>query len=177
MLREKPLQNKYMSINLSNLTPGKGSRKNKVRRGRGNASGHGTFSGRGIKGQRARSGGRKKLVRRGLKQMLLQLPKSRGFQSQWNKYSVVNLGDLSEVFKAGEKVSPEALVKVKLLKPKSLVKILGTGKINLALNVWAHSFSKTARTEIEKAGGSAHILPISAQPKPKRQVAKLKAQE
>lgn len=166
-----------MSINFSNLSPLKGSRKKKVRRGRGNASGHGAFSGRGIKGQRARSGGRKKLIRRGLKQMLLQLPKSRGFQSQWKKYAVVNLGDLAKVFKAGEKVSTEALIKAKLLKPKSLVKILGTGKINSALHVWAHGFSKTARTEIEKAGGSAHILPISAQPKPKRQAAKIKAQE
>ncbi|MFA6588069.1 MAG: 50S ribosomal protein L15 [Patescibacteria group bacterium] len=164
-----------MSINLSNLKPSVGSRKKKVRVGRGNASGHGTFSGRGIKGQRARSGGRKKLQRRGLKQMLMQLPKSRGFQSQWSKYSVVNLVELAKHYKNGEKVTPENLIKVKLIKPKTLVKILGGGKLTLNLNVWANAFSKSAITAIEKAGGTVNKVIIPEALKPKRQAEKLKA--
>ena len=164
-----------MSINLSNLKPSIGSRKKKVRVGRGNASGHGTFSGRGIKGQRARSGGRKKLQRRGLKQMLMQLPKSRGFQSQWSKFAVVNLVELAKHYKTGEKVTPENLVKAKLIKPKTLVKILGGGKLTIALKIWAHAFSKTAKTEIEKSGGTVNIVIIPEALKPKRQVEKLKA--
>ncbi|RJO59586.1 50S ribosomal protein L15 [Candidatus Parcubacteria bacterium] len=162
-------------MNLSNLSPKTGSRRKKIRVGRGNASGHGTFSGRGIKGQRARSGGRKRLARRGLKQMLLQLPKARGFQSLDFKFKALNLEELNKYFQAGEKVDLAALQKVKLIKTNDFVKILGQGELKKPLQVWAHAFSKSAEAAITKAGGAANRIAFPAQPKPKRQADKLKA--
>jgi large subunit ribosomal protein L15 len=164
-----------MTIGLHNLKPTKGSRKHSVRVGRGNASGHGTFSGRGIKGQRARSGGRKKLARRGLKQMLLQLPKTRGFQSIHDVVSVVNVGDLQTHFASQSKVTPEALVRAKLIKRATYVKILGTGTLRNTLNVHAQAFSASAREAITAAGGTSTVIPKMQQPKPRRQAEKLRA--
>jgi large subunit ribosomal protein L15 len=166
-----------MTINLSNLKPKAGSRKRIVRVGRGNASGHGTFSGRGIKGQRARSGGRKKLARRGLKQMLQQLPKTRGFQSIHENNTVVNIGELQEKFAAQSKVTPETLRRAGLIRKAEFVKVLGTGTLKNALQVHAHAFSATAKTAIEKAGGSATVIPILKQPMPRRQAEKLRKAE
>ena len=163
-----------MTINLSNLKPKTGSRKRIVRVGRGNASGHGTFSGRGIKGQRARSGGRKKLARRGLKQMLQQLPKTRGFQSIHENNTVVNVGELQAKFAPQSKVTPEAIRRAGLIRKAKYVKILGTGTLKNAMQVHAHAFSASAKTAIEKAGGSVTVIPILKQPMPRRQAEKLR---
>lgn len=163
-----------MTINLSNLKPKAGSRKRIVRVGRGNASGHGTFSGRGIKGQRSRSGGRKKLARRGLKQMLQQLPKTRGFKSIHDNNAVVNIGDLQAHFAAQSKVTPETLHRAGLIRKAKFVKILGTGELKNALQVHAHAFSISAKTAIEKAGGSVTVIPVFKQPTPRRQAEKLR---
>jgi large subunit ribosomal protein L15 len=164
-----------MTISLNTLKATPGSRKSTVRVGRGNASGHGTFSGRGIKGQRARSGGRKNLRKRGLKQMLMQLPKSRGFGSLQAQASVINLSVLQEKFPAKAKVTPELLLRSKLIRTKQWVKILGDGKLTNALQVSAHAFSKTAKAAIEAAGGSVTIIAPFVQPKPHRQAEKLAA--
>jgi large subunit ribosomal protein L15 len=163
-----------MTINLSNLKPKAGSRKRIVRIGRGNASGHGTFSGRGIKGQKARSGGRKKLARRGLKQMLQQLPKTRGFQSIHDDNTVINIGQLQAHFAAQSKVTPESLHRNGLIRKVKFVKVLGTGTLNKPFQVHAHAFSTTAKLAIEKAGGSIKIIPVFKQPTPRRQAEKLR---
>lgn len=165
-----------MSVGLNTLKPNPGSTTRSVRVGRGNASGHGAFSGRGIKGQRARSGGRKHGRRRGLKQMLLQLPKSRGFQGLENKASVVNLGELG-VFPTGAVVTPELLVKKGLIRDGKYVKILGNGKLANGLKLHAHAFSASAKTAIEAAGGTCTVLAVHEQPIPKRQLAKRNAKQ
>jgi len=164
-----------MPFSLNNLKAQPGSRKASVRVGRGNASGHGTFSGRGIKGQRARSGGRKNLRKRGLKQMLMQLPKARGFGALSPKASVVNLSDLQAKFPASAKVTPELLLRAGLIRSTEWVKVLGDGKLTHALQVSAHAFSGSAKAAIEAAGGSALVIVSATQPKPRRQVEKLAA--
>lgn len=165
-----------MPVGLNTLKPNPGSTTRTVRVGRGNASGHGTFSGRGIKGQRARSGGRKHGRKRGLKMMLLQLPKSRGFQSLEGKASVVNLGELG-VFPTGAIVTPELLVKKGLILDCKYVKILGNGKLSNALKIHANAFSASAKTAIEAAGGTCTVLAVHEQPIPKRQLAKRNAKQ
>ncbi len=157
-----------MPATLSTLKPNPGSTQRSPRIGRGNASGHGAYSGRGIKGQRARSGGRRHSRKRGLKQMLLQLPKHRGFQSQFDKSSVINVGKL-DAFPAGAKVTPELLRKRKFIKETNFVKVLGDGKVSHALQISAHAFSKSAKAAIEAAGGKTIILSVPQQPLPKRQ--------
>lgn len=146
-----------MAITLSNLK----AYKNKTRRrlGRGDGSGRGTYSTRGLKGQRSRSGGRKNLKRRGLKQFLQQIPKSRGFKSHYKPFEEVNIGLLSDKFEAGELVSPVKLLKSGLIKTTAEgVKILGQGKLSKKFTVQAHSFSKNAKDAITKAGGSVQVL-------------------
>ncbi|MFA6042131.1 MAG: 50S ribosomal protein L15 [Patescibacteria group bacterium] len=162
-----------MATTLHTLKPNKGSRKRSVRIGRGNASGHGAYSGRGIKGQRARSGGRKNLARRGLKQMLMQLPKNRGFRSMHAAAAVVNLSLLQSTFPAHTHVTPVLLLRRKLITSTKYVKILGDGTLKNALDVHAHAFSATAKTAIEKAGGTVHIMVVPKQPTPRRQAERL----
>src|SRR3989338_10160525 len=91
-----------VELTLDNLKINFGAKKKRKRVGRGNASGHGTYSGRGLKGQRARSGGKKGLKLRGLKQLLKNKPKIGGFRSLKPKMAVVNLSDLENNFSAGE---------------------------------------------------------------------------
>lgn len=146
-------------MDLSNLKPAPGSTKNRKRLGRGPGSGTGKTSGKGHKGQNARSGGG---VKPGFEggQMPLQrrLPK-RGFTSLNKKvYALVNLRDL-EVFEAGAVVDVEALGKAGLIGGvKDGVKILADGELGKALTVQAHKFSKSATEKIEAAGGKAEVL-------------------
>ena len=112
-------------LRLDNLKPGKGSVKKEKRVGRGNASGHGTYSGRGQKGQKSRAGvgGLKRL---GMKSSLLQIPKVRGFKSKKPKNQPVNLSDLNINFKDGAEINPKTLLGKGLIKDaKFPVKILG----------------------------------------------------
>ncbi|MFH1427552.1 MAG: 50S ribosomal protein L15, partial [Patescibacteria group bacterium] len=118
-------------LNLHTIKPGRGSKKRRKRLGRGNASGKGTYSGKGQKGQKSRSGvsGLKRL---GMKQMLLQVPKNRGFKSLKPKNQVVNLEDINENFKDGGIVNAKTLLKKGLIgKIKLPVKILGKGELKL----------------------------------------------
>jgi large subunit ribosomal protein L15 len=146
-------------MDLSNLKPAPGSTKNKKRIGRGPGSGTGKTSGKGHKGQNARSGGG---VKPGFEggQMPLQrrLPK-RGFTSLNKKvYALVNLRDL-DMFEAGSVVDLDALGKAGLISDiKDGVKILADGELAKALTVQAHKFSKSAAEKIEAAGGKAEVL-------------------
>ena len=146
-------------MDLSNLKPAIGSTKNRKRIGRGPGSGTGKTSGKGHKGQNARSGGG---VKPGFEggQMPLQrrLPK-RGFVSLNKKvYSLVNLQDLAN-FEAGSVVDLEVLTKTALVgNVRDGVKILGTGDLTVALTVKAHKFSKSASAKIEAAGGTVEVI-------------------
>ncbi len=146
-------------MDLSNLKPAIGSTKNRKRIGRGPGSGTGKTSGKGHKGQNARSGGG---VKPGFEggQMPLQrrLPK-RGFVSLNKKvYSLVNLQDLAN-FEVGSVVDLEVLTKTGLVgNVRDGVKILGMGEITNALTVKAHKFSKSAVAKIEAAGGTVEVI-------------------
>jgi large subunit ribosomal protein L15 len=145
-----------MSLDLYNLAKNNPGQIKKKRIGRGDSSGHGTYAGRGSKGQRARSGGRKGLTRRGLQPTLKGIPKKRGVKSFFPKKVTMNINELNDNFKEGEKVTLQILLAKKLVKysPAGL-KILGEGKITKKLFVYAKGFSKKAEEAIVKAGGQA----------------------
>lgn len=118
-------------LSLHNLKPNKGATKKRKRIGRGNASGHGTYSGKGLKGQRSRSGV-SNLKRVGMKQTLFSIPKKRGFNSNKPKNKIVNLDDINKNFKDGDIINPKKLLKKNLINNiKNGVKILGKGKLEL----------------------------------------------
>jgi len=138
------------------LSPAPGAKKNRKRVGRGNGSGHGTYSGRGCKGQKSRSGGR---TTRGFEggqlPLIRRLPRKRGFFNIFRtEYSVVNLDKLN-VFEAGSEVTPEKLVAAGLVKSlRYPIKILAVGDIAHPLVVKADRFSAAAKAKIEAAGGT-----------------------
>ena len=155
-------------LNLHSLKPAQ-ARKDRKRVGRGLGSGKGRYAGRGIKGQKARSGSHKMAAgfEGGQMPIDMRLPKLRGNTSAdampigpFRTYSQpVNLRDLEERFAAGDEVTPEALKAKGLIRKVSVdVKILGIGDLSKALTVSAHGFSKTAKDKIEAAGGSVTWL-------------------
>ena len=138
------------------LRPPKGAKHARKRVGRGNASGHGTYSGRGLKGQKARAGRTPLLgFEGGQTRLIKRLPRRRGFTNLFRKeYSAVNLRDL-ERFPAGTEVTPELLRQSGILSTlRRPVKVLAMGELTRALSVRAHKFSMTAKEKIEAAGGS-----------------------
>lgn len=144
-----------MTLSLAHLSS---TAKNRKRRGRGNASGLGTYSGRGVKGQKARSGGKFKGGHGGKRapRFIQTTPKKRGFRSQHEKYAVVNLADLQQTFNEGTRVTPAILYEKGLIPtPKFGVKILGEGELVKKLVVSAQKFSGSAKDAILKAGGEA----------------------
>jgi large subunit ribosomal protein L15 len=125
--------------------------------GRGNASGHGTYSSRGLKGQKSRAGRKPRLgFEGGQTRLIKRLPRRRGFTNPFRKeYSPVNLRDLAR-FPAGTEVTPELLKESRVLRSlRRPVKVLGGGSITRPLVVKAHGFSASARQKIEAAGGKA----------------------
>jgi large subunit ribosomal protein L15 len=143
---------------LHDLSPAPGSRKNRKRLGRGPGSGTGKTSGKGHKGQLARTGG---TVRRGFEggQMPLQrrIPKGGFTPLRRVEFQVVNVRTLEEMDESD--INPETLKSRGLIGSlKEPVKILGTGELTRALQVTAHAFSRSAREKIEAAGGSASTL-------------------
>jgi large subunit ribosomal protein L15 len=144
-----------MSLSLHTIKPARGSVRKKKRIGRGNASGHGSYSTRGLKGQRSRSGGRNKLKRLGFKQILAATPKNRGFKSAKPKNQVVNLKDLNDNFSAGAKINPASLLKAGLVQTvQEKIKILGQGKLTLKnLEFEGVKVSDSVKLQIEKMGG------------------------
>lgn len=139
------------------IKPAAGSRKDRKRVGRGDGSGDGTYSGRGCKGQKSRSGCK---IRPGFEggqlPIIKRLPRKRGFTSMFRKeYSIVKLGALS-MFEANSEVTPEILLDAGILKSLKLpVKILADGDIKHPLTVKADKFSTAAKTKLEAAGGKA----------------------
>jgi large subunit ribosomal protein L15 len=155
-------------LSLSNLKPAQ-PRKDRKRIGRGMGSGKGRYSGRGIKGQKARSGSHK--MRPGFEggqmPIYMRLGKQRGPYSKDampvgpHRTSTVpiNLRDLERVFEDGSDVTLEAMIANGLIKnTRTDVKILGQGELTKKLTVTAHAFSATAREKIEQAGGTANAL-------------------
>jgi len=144
-----------MSLSLHTIRPARGSARNKKRIGRGNASGHGSYSTRGQKGQRSRSGGRNKLKRLGFKQILAATPKNRGFKSAKPKNQAVNLKDLNDNFSAGAKINAASLLKAGLVQTvQKNIKILGQGQLTLKnLEFEGVKASDSVKLQIEKMGG------------------------
>lgn len=141
-------------MNLSQLENTPGSHKRPKRLGCGPGSGHGKTSGRGHKGQLARTGkGRRLGFEGGQMPLYRRLPK-RGFTNIFRKdYGVVNI-DILNRFPEGTDVTPETVYSSGLVKQKLPIKILGRGRLEHKLSITAHRFSKSAKELIEKAGGS-----------------------
>jgi large subunit ribosomal protein L15 len=145
-------------MKLHDLKPAPGARHRRKRVGRGNASGTGKTSGRGMKGQKARGsvplgfeGGQMPLQRR--------VPKWGGFTPRNRiEYAVVNVGRLDDSFEAGETVTPETLREKQLVRKGTPVKVLAAGELTKAITVKAHRFSKQAKDKIQAAGGTAEVI-------------------
>lgn len=149
-----------MPLNLNDLRPNKGANKKRKRVGRGTGSGHGKTSGRGTKGQLARSGPRTGRAFEGGQLPIQQrLPYKRGFTNIFRTpWAIVNIGRLAELEVEGD-VTPEALFERGAIRGLEFpVKILGDGSVREAMNVSAHAFSKAAKEKIEAAGGTATVL-------------------
>ena len=146
-------------MKLHELQPVEGSRKERNRVGRGIGSGNGKTSGRGQKGQKARSGGGVRPGFEGGQNPLFRRIPKRGFNNVNRKeYAVVNLTDLNK-FEDGTVVSPDLLVETKVIKKElSGVKVLANGKLEKKLTVQAHKFSSSAKDAIEAAGGVCEVL-------------------
>ena len=152
-------------MKLHELRPAPGSKKRRKRVGRGTASGKGKTSGRGMKGQGARSGGGKgPYFEGGQLPLVRRLPFRRGFTNIHRiEYKPVNLDRLQEKFgDTSQEVNPESLAEVGVIKRSDkAVAILGGGELKSALTVKAHRFSKSAKEKIEAAGGTVEVLPLS----------------
>ncbi len=169
-------------LNLSHLKPAQ-KRIDRKRIGRGLGSGKGRYSGRGIKGQKSRSGSHK--MRAGFEggqmPLYMRVGKQRGATSKdampigpFRTFTQpVNLRELERVFADGDTVNVESLVEKGLIKnTKADVKILGHGELKKQLAVTAHAFSESAREKITAAGGSATALREPADPRKKRKRSK-----
>ena len=169
-------------LNLSNLKPAQ-KRVDRKRIGRGLGSGKGRYSGRGIKGQKSRSGSNK--MRPGFEggqmPLYMRVGKQRGATSKdampigpFRTFTQgVNLRELERVFADGDTVNIEGLAEKGLTKnSRADVKILGYGELTKKLSVTAHAFSASAREKINAAGGSATALREPADPRKKRKRSK-----
>ena len=151
-------------IRLDTLSPAPGSRKSKKRVGRGDGSRKGSFSGRGCKGQKGRSGFRMKPgFEGGQLPIIKRLPSQRGFNNIFKtQFDVVNVGNLN-IFEAGTEVDIVVMMTAGLVKSgDKLVKILGDGEIDRPLTVIADSFTATAKAKIEAAGGKVEEVVYEA---------------
>jgi len=145
-------------VGLSNLRPPRGSRKRKVRVGRGMGSKLGKTAGSGNKGQKSRRGySRRRGFEGGQMPLHRRIPK-RGFNNPFaSSFAVINLEELN-VFPAGETVTPDLLRAHGFVRTAQDVKILGDGDLKNKLTVHAHAFSASAKEKITKAGGSFEVL-------------------
>lgn len=150
-------------MRLDDLKPSAGSRRRRIRVGRGISAGRGKYSGRGIKGQGARSGGKKRhYFEGGQLPLVRRLPFKRGFTNIFRiEYQEVNVDALNDRFEAGANVTPAALVAAGLIRDEHQpIALLGRGDISKALTVQAHRVSKSADEKITKAGGSIQKLEL-----------------
>ena len=146
-------------MDLSNLRPADGSKQSdNFRKGRGHGSGNGKTSGKGHKGQKARSGGTRPGFEGGQMPLYRRIPK-RGFTNR-NSKTIVGINvDALEVFENDAVVSVETLIEQGIVKnPRDGVKILGNGELTKKLTVQANAFSKGAIAKIEALGGKAEVI-------------------
>ncbi len=146
-------------MNLSTLTPAAGSVQNdNFRRGRGHGSGNGKTSGKGHKGQKARSGAPRPGFEGGQMPLFRRLPK-RGFTDRNSKEIVAINVDRLERFENGSEVTVQKLMDAGIVKnPRDGVKILGNGELTKKLTVRVNAFSESAKAKIEAAGGTAEVI-------------------
>jgi large subunit ribosomal protein L15 len=165
-------------LNLSNLKPAQ-ARKDRKRIGRGMGSGKGRYSGRGLKGQKARSGSHKMRpgFEGGQNPLYMRLGKQRGPYSKdampmgphRTATQPVNVAALEERFDAGAEVTPESLVEKGLLRNTRVdVKLLGQGELTKKLSITVHAASASARAKVEAAGGTLTLLREPKERYPKR---------
>ena len=146
-------------MELHNLSPKAGSRKDRKRVGRGPGSGNGKTAGKGHKGQLSRSGhSHKRNFEGGQMPLVRRMPK-RGFTNIFRKeFVIVNVGQL-ERFPVGAEITPDLLLAEGVIsKPRDGVKILGDGDLSRKLTVRAHKFSKKAQDVIQAAGGTCEVI-------------------
>lgn len=151
-------EEKFEKAGLYNLKIPQGAHKKKRILGRGPSSGHGKTSTRGSKGQTSRAGHHTYLgFEGGTSPLIRRIPK-RGFVNRFKKeFQIVNLQDIKKV--KAKTINPEVLEQNGLIKDKNkLIKILGEGKIEGAISIQAHAFSKSAQEKIKNSGGSFEIL-------------------
>jgi large subunit ribosomal protein L15 len=147
-----------MTLKVHHLRPAPGSHQPKVRVGRGEGGKRGKTAGRGTKGTKARyqvpaafEGGQMPLH--------MRIPKLKGFTNPFRtEYQVVNLDRITELFPAGGAIGVDELVAAGAVRKNSLVKVLGTGDVSVAVQITAHKFSGAARDKIAAAGGSTTEL-------------------
>lgn len=147
-------------MKLYELSPNPGSVKTRKRVGRGAGSGLGKTSGKGHKGQNARSGGGVRVGFEGGQLPLFRRLSKRGFNNYEFRtvYATVNVGDLDR-FEEGTTVTPELLIETGLVgKELDGIKILGNGELTKKLTVKANKFSDIAREKIEKIGGKTEVI-------------------
>ncbi len=146
-------------MELHNLSPKPGSRKDRKRVGRGPGSGHGKTAGRGHKGAGSRSGTKQRRNFEGGQMPLVRRLPKRGFTNIFRtEYVIVNIGQL-ERFPAGSEITPELLLAEGVIaKLLDGVKILGDGSLTRKLTVRAHKFSKKAEEAIRAAGGECEVI-------------------
>ncbi|MCK4341593.1 MAG: 50S ribosomal protein L15 [Phycisphaerae bacterium] len=166
---------------LNEITKAAGANKRRKRVGRGESSGHGKTCTRGHKGCQSRSGGGvRPLTEGGQMPIFRRLPK-RGFSNApfRQSWKIVNLSDLERFFADGETADVAALQRLGLVQGvKPMVKILGNGTLGKKLTVEAHAFSRRAREEVEKAGGTVKLIESrtpAEKAKAKRNTAKSRA--
>jgi large subunit ribosomal protein L15 len=148
---------KKEQLKLHHLQPAPGSKKEKIRVGRGEGGRRGKTAGRGTKGLKARN-----TLRPGFEggqtPLSMRIPKLPGFTNpNKEEFAIVNLAAL-DVFEKGAEVTPEELRGRGLIRHRGRVKVLAQGEVDKALNVKAHAFSAAAKAKIEKAGGTAEVI-------------------
>ena len=149
-------------MRLHDLKPRPGAKHRRKRLGQGESSGHGKTSGRGGKGQTARSRSSIRIGFEGGQMPLIRRMPKRGFNNarHTTRYMGVNLDSLNQ-FDNGTKVDVESLRKAGLANgPVKLIKILGDGELTKKLTVSAHAFSASAKTKIEAKGGACEVLGV-----------------
>lgn len=147
-------------MELHDLHPAPGAKRQRKRVGRGPGSGNGKTAGRGHKGQKSRSGYSRRYGFEGGQMPLVRRIPKRGFTNIFRvEFQVVNFRDLERVFSEGDTVSPESLIEKGLVRGgKRPIKVLADGDLSKKLIVQAHKFSGSARAGIEKAGGSCEVV-------------------
>jgi large subunit ribosomal protein L15 len=147
-------------MKLHDLKPAPGAHRERKRVGRGIGSGKGKTAGKGMMGQKARSGpGPYRTFEGGQNRLVRRMPYLRGFKNIWRiEYQIINVSDLNE-WPADQEVTLEALIGSGAIRKNRPLKILGDGELSAKLTVHAHKFSGSARAKIEAAGGTVVEVP------------------